>query len=89
MHLNADVSSALQQFEAIKKAVDESDDPKLQLSTEEDFKLIFNVLQDPVFRSIVQIQDSLSELNSQITQHPSILPGDFDITLSGESLNID
>lgn len=84
MHLNSDVSSALQQFEAIKKSIDDSDDPKLQMSTADDLKLILDVLQDPVFRSIVQIQDSIAELNGQITQHPSILPGDFDITLSGD-----
>jgi len=83
MHLNADISNALQQIEAIKKAVDDLDDPKLQLNTTDDLKLILDILQDPVFRSIVQVQDSLSELNNQIAQHPSILPGDFDITTSG------
>lgn len=30
------------------------------------------------------MQDSLSELNNEIQQHPSILPVDFDLTLSGE-----
>lgn len=83
MHLSADLSSALQQLESIKQAIDDSHDPKLQLSTSEDLDMIISLLQDPVFRSIVTTQDSLGELNSQIAQHPSILPGDFDITTSG------
>lgn len=57
---------------------------KLQLNVMDDVKMIIDLLQDPVFRNIVQIQDSLAELNHQITQHPSILPGDFDIANSGE-----
>lgn len=83
MHLNADVSSALQQIEAIKKAIDESDDAKLQMNTTESLKTILDILQDPVFRSIVQVQDSLYELNTQLVQHPSMLPNDFDIDVSG------
>ncbi|XP_059614834.1 patj homolog [Phlebotomus argentipes] len=84
MHLNADISSALQQIEAIKKVIDESDDPKLQQATNDDLKLILDILTDPVFRNIVQVQDSLAELNTQIAKHPSILAGDFDITASGD-----
>lgn len=84
MQLNADISSALQQIEAVKKAVDDSDDPKLQANTAESLKTILDILQDPVFRSIIQIQDSVAELNGQISQHPSILPSDFDIALSGD-----
>uniref|UniRef100_A0A6B2E4J2 Putative actin filament-binding protein afadin n=1 Tax=Phlebotomus kandelakii TaxID=1109342 RepID=A0A6B2E4J2_9DIPT len=84
MHLNADISSALQQIEAIKKVIDESDDPKLQQSTSDELKLILDILTDPVFRNIVQVQDSLAELNTQIAKHPSILAGDFDITASGD-----
>lgn len=83
MHLNSDISNALQQIESVKQMVEDSSDPKLQLNTADDFKLILDLLQDPVFRSIIQIQDSLGELNSQISQHPSILPSDFDLNLSG------
>jgi hypothetical protein len=32
----------------------------------------------------VPVQDSLSELNQQLQQHPSILPVDFDITPCGD-----
>lgn len=84
MQLNSDISNALEHIEAIKRAVDESDDPKLQATTADSLKTILDILQDPVFRSIIQIQDSVSELNSQISQHPSILPSDFDINLSGD-----
>lgn len=84
MQINSDISSALQQIEAIKKAVEDSDDPKLQINTADSLRTILDILQDPVFRSIIQIQDSVSELNTQISQHPSILPSDFDINLSGD-----
>ncbi|XP_063701059.1 patj homolog [Culicoides brevitarsis] len=84
MHTNAEISNALQQMELVKQAVEESNDPKLQMETVDDIKLILDILQDPIFRNIVHIQDSLSELNSQIAQHPSILPNDFDIAVSGD-----
>lgn len=84
MHLNADISSALQLLENIKQIVDESDDPKLQANTNSDINTLISVLENPIFRSIVTIQDSLSELNQQLGQHPSILPSDFDISVGGE-----
>lgn len=84
MHLNADISSALQLLEDIKQTVDDLGDPKLQVNTYQDLHLLISVLENPVFRSIVTVQDSLSELNQQLGQHPSILPVDFDITAAGE-----
>ena len=84
MHLNADISSALQLLEDIKQTVDDLSDPKLQVNTYQDLCLLISVLENPVFRSVVTVQDSLSELNQQLGQHPSILPVDFDITASGE-----
>lgn len=84
MHFNADLSTALQHLEAIKSVIDDSDDAKLQMNTSESLKLILGLLQDPVLRSIVQVQDSLTDLNKQIVQHPSVLPSDFDITVAGE-----
>ncbi len=84
MRLNSDISDALQHIEAVKKVIDESDDAKLQLNTGDSFDLILRILQDPILRSIAQVQDSLSDLNTQITKHPSILPSDFDISTSGE-----
>lgn len=84
MHLNADVSSALQLLEDIKNTVDDLGDPKLQTNTYPDLKLLISVLENPVFRSIITVCESLSELNQQLGQHPSILPVDFDITAAGE-----
>lgn len=84
MHLNADISSALQLLENIKQIVDDGDDPKLQTNITQDLSLLISVLENPIFRSIVTVQDSLSELNQQLGQHPSILPVDFDITVGGE-----
>uniref|UniRef100_A0A1A9X3T8 Patj homolog n=1 Tax=Glossina brevipalpis TaxID=37001 RepID=A0A1A9X3T8_9MUSC len=83
MHLSADISSALQQIEAVKRGISESDDAKLQSLTAESIKTIVDILQDPVFRTIVHVQDSLSELNAQLAQHPSMLPNDFDIDMAG------
>ncbi|KAF5280955.1 hypothetical protein FQA39_LY17914 [Lamprigera yunnana] len=84
MHLNADISSALRLLEDIKHTVYELEDPKLQSNTNQDLNTLISVLENPIFRSIVTVQDSLSELNQQLGQHPSILPVDFDITPSGE-----
>lgn len=89
MHLNADISSALQLLEDIKQTVDNLNDPKLQNITTQDLNTLISVLENPIFRSIVTVQDSLCELNQQLGQHPSILPVDFDITPAGElAINI-
>lgn len=89
MHLNADISSALQLLEDIKQTIEDLDDPKLQANTNQDLNLLISVLENPIFRSIVTVQDSLTELNQQLGQHPSILPVDFDITAAGElALNV-
>lgn len=84
MNLILDISTALHLLEHVHKRVEDCDDPKLQLHTSQDLQSLISLLEDPVFRSIVTIQDSLAELNSQLGQHPSILPGDFDISLGGQ-----
>lgn len=84
LNLNGDVSKSLQLLEEVKKAIDDSDNEKLQMNTADDLKLILDLLQDPVFRNICQVQDSLAELNVQIGQHPSILPSDFDVNECGQ-----
>ncbi|XP_064548948.1 patj homolog [Drosophila montana] len=83
MHLSADISSALQQIEAVKKGIDESEDVKLQLQTADSLNTILGILTDPVFRTIAHVQESLYELGIQLGQHPSMLPNDFDIDVSG------
>ena len=50
----------------------------------EDLNTLISVLENPVFQSILNIQDSLRELKKQVHLHPSILPEDFDITPTGE-----
>ncbi|XP_029662223.1 inaD-like protein isoform X1 [Formica exsecta] len=82
MPLSTDISTALHLLEQVQERVE--DDPKLQMHTSQDLKSLISLLEDPVFRSIVTIQDSLIELNTQLTHHPSILPGDFDINISGQ-----
>lgn len=44
-----------------------------------DVQLILNVLQCPVFGSIINIKESLDHLKNELSKHPSILPLDFDI----------
>lgn len=44
-----------------------------------DIEMIINVLQCPVFGSIVTVKESLDKLKSELIKHPSILPLDFDI----------
>ncbi|KAJ8674602.1 hypothetical protein QAD02_005864, partial [Eretmocerus hayati] len=84
MTLNTDISTALHLLEHVYQRVEDCDDPKLQLHTTQDLQSLITLLEDPVFRSIVTIQDSLTELNGQLGEHPSILPGDFDISLGGQ-----
>lgn len=78
----SDISTALHLLEHIHQClgVTEFNETK----SHDDLKPLMSLLEDPVFRSIVTIQDSLAELNCQLCQHPSILPGDFDISPSGQ-----
>lgn len=84
MIIFSDISTALHLLEHVQERVEDCNDPKLQMHTTQDIKSLISLLEDPVFRSIVTIQDSLIELNSQLGQHPSIIPGDFDINISGQ-----
>lgn len=84
MPLNSDVSTALQLLEGIQQSLQTCDDPKLEAQANADLNLIISVLENPVFRGIVTVQDSLGELNSQIQAHPSILPVDFDLSPIGK-----
>lgn len=76
---NLEISSAQQNIELIKQAIIESADANLQLDTIDDINSLLSILEDPVFRNLIQIQDSIGELNGQLQQHPSILAADFDI----------
>ncbi|XP_024873680.1 uncharacterized protein LOC112455763 isoform X2 [Temnothorax curvispinosus] len=84
MPLHTDMSTALHILESMQERVEKSGNSKLKANTAKHFKTLISLLEDPVFRGIIMIQDSLNELNTQLVQHPSILPGDFDINLSGQ-----
>ncbi|GBP49329.1 Patj homolog [Eumeta japonica] len=84
MHLTVNISNALQQLESIKTAVDQGGDPKLKASTSDDLNMLINLLESPILRSIATLHDSVEMLATQVAHHPSILPGDFDITPAGE-----
>lgn len=76
---NLDISNAQQNIEIIKQSVIDSGDASLQLDTLNDLNSLLNILDDPIFRDLIKIQDVIVELNGQLQQHPSILPADFDI----------
>jgi multiple PDZ domain protein len=76
---NLEISTAQQNIEVIKQAVIDSSDASLQLDTLDDLNSLLSILDDPIFRDLLKIQDVIQELNGQLQQHPSILPADFDI----------
>lgn len=56
---------------------------------ESDLNIILNVLQCPVFKNIVTVQNSLNELSRQCRKHPSIDSKNFNITADGRLELID
>ncbi|KPI94885.1 Multiple PDZ domain protein [Papilio xuthus] len=84
MHLGVNISNALQQLESVKAAVDQNDDPKLKAATTDDLNMLINLLESPILRSIATLHDSVAMLATQVAHHPSMLPGDFDITPAGD-----
>lgn len=76
---NIELSSATQNLEIIKQAVIDSGDAALQVDTLDDLNSLLYILNNPIFRDLIKIQDVIVELNGQLQQHPSILPADFDI----------
>lgn len=84
MPLNSDISTALHLLEHIYEHVKNSDDSKLQLHTNNDLESLIFLLENPVLRNLAVVQDSLDDLNDQLSQHPSLLPDDFDININGQ-----
>lgn len=76
---NLELSNVQQNLEIIKQSVIDSNDASLQLDTLDDLNSLLYLLDDPIFRDLIKIQDVILELNGQLQQHPSILPADFDI----------
>nr|XP_045589479.1 uncharacterized protein LOC123751438 [Procambarus clarkii] len=62
----------------------ETDETKLSDQCSNDLNTLISVLESPVFRGIINIQESLKELKKQVSQHPSIVPADFDISREGK-----
>jgi len=56
---------------------------------ESDLNIILNVLQCPVFKNIVTVQNSLKELQKQCAKHPTIDSKNFNITTDGRLELID
>lgn len=46
--------------------------------------MLISLLESPILKSIATLQDSVEMLATQVAHHPSILPGDFDITPAGK-----
>ncbi|XP_076044087.1 multiple PDZ domain protein-like [Oratosquilla oratoria] len=84
MPIRTDTSEALSLLERIQRAMKETDDIKMSAQCSNDLNTLIAVLESPVFRGIMNIQESLKELRRQVTQHPSIVPADFDITREGK-----
>lgn len=59
-----------------------------QAATSDDLNMLINLLESPILKSIATLHDSVGMLATQVAHHPSILPGDFDITPAGKSLLI-
>lgn len=53
-------------------------------ATNDDLNLLINLLESPILKSIATLHDSVGMLSTQVSHHPSILPGDFDITPAGK-----
>ena len=49
-----------------------------------DLDLLMNLLQNPVLKGILELEDSLVELDGHLASHPSLLPTDFDIDKTGQ-----
>nr|XP_046917644.1 multiple PDZ domain protein-like isoform X1 [Dermatophagoides farinae] len=54
----------------------------------DDIRILLDVLECPVFESILNVQYSLQQLREQFQQHPSILPVDVDIDTTTLELNL-
>ncbi|GAB6026518.1 hypothetical protein CHUAL_012941 [Chamberlinius hualienensis] len=84
MPIANDAKQALNILERIQRNVEGTDAMRPGSQASEDLHSLINVLNNPVFKGILNIQDSLIELKHQLHKHPSILPVDFDIKGTGE-----
>ncbi|XP_014670886.1 PREDICTED: inaD-like protein [Priapulus caudatus] len=80
MPISEDTRRALQLLEKIQVKLKDSGDPRL----DEDLNTLISVLESPIFRQIITLQESVQELKRQVTRVPSLNPEDFDISPTGE-----
>ncbi len=82
--LSADAKRALALLERVQQKVTNNDAGNgVASQVQTDLDLLTSLLQNPVLRNILKLEDSLEELNQHLMHHPSLLPSDFDIDKSG------
>ena len=81
---SADAKRALALLERVQQKVTNNDAGNgVASQVQTDLDLLTSLLQNPVLRNILKLEDSLEELNQHLMHHPSLLPSDFDIDKSG------
>ncbi|XP_046458555.1 multiple PDZ domain protein-like isoform X4 [Daphnia pulex] len=84
MPVTSDAKRALALLERVQQKVTNNDAGNgVASQVQTDLDLLTSLLQNPVLRNILKLEDSLEELNQHLMHHPSLLPSDFDIDKSG------
>lgn len=84
LSFHLDAKRALALLERVQQRVSTNDVGNGTASqVQTDLDLLTSLLQNPVLRNILKLEDSLEELNQHLVHHPSLLPSDFDIDKSG------
>ncbi|KAI9558121.1 hypothetical protein GHT06_014874 [Daphnia sinensis] len=84
MPVSSDAKRALALLERVQQRVAANDEGNgVASQVQADLDLLTSLLQNPVLRNILKLEDSLEELNQHLVHHPSLLPSDFDIDKTG------
>ncbi|XP_046646627.1 multiple PDZ domain protein-like isoform X7 [Daphnia pulicaria] len=84
MPVTSDAKRALALLERVQQKVTNNEAGNgVASQVQTDLDLLTSLLQNPVLRNILKLEDSLEELNQHLMHHPSLLPSDFDIDKSG------
>ncbi|XP_045028457.1 multiple PDZ domain protein isoform X3 [Daphnia magna] len=84
MPVTSDAKRALALLERVQQRVATNDEGNgVASQVQADLDLLTSLLQNPVLRNILKLEDSLEELNQHLVHHPSLLPSDFDIDKTG------
>lgn len=82
--MTVDAKRALALLERVQQRVATNDEGNgVASQVQADLDLLTSLLQNPVLRNILKLEDSLEELNQHLVHHPSLLPSDFDIDKTG------